>query len=90
MQKKRINCDKTNTKQQQYLYTLLHRNHIFLYLTEYNGYNQKVCIICPIHGEFWQKPNTHLNGCGCYECFKKRQGKNLTDRNTKTQNIFLK
>ena len=50
----------------------------------------KICIICPEHGEFWQKPNNHLRGCGCYECFKKRQGKNLTDRNTKTQNIFLK
>ena len=50
----------------------------------------KICIICPEHGEFWQKPNDHLRGCGCYECFKKRQGKNIIDRNTKTQNTFLK
>ena len=21
----------------------------------------KVCIICPEHGEFWQRPNDHLN-----------------------------
>ena len=28
----------------------------------------KVCIICPKHGEFWQKPNTHLSGCGCPKC----------------------
>jgi hypothetical protein len=28
----------------------------------------KVCIICPIHGEFWQTPNQHLNGCGCPHC----------------------
>ena len=28
----------------------------------------KVCIICPEHGEFWQKPNDHLNGCGCQIC----------------------
>lgn len=28
----------------------------------------KVCIICPKHGEFWQKPNTHLNNCGCPKC----------------------
>lgn len=29
----------------------------------------KVCIICPIHGEFWQKPNKHIN-CkqGCPKC----------------------
>ena len=28
----------------------------------------KVCIICPIHGEFWQTPGSHLNGSGCREC----------------------
>ena len=28
----------------------------------------KVCIICPIHGEFWQKPSQHLFGKGCKEC----------------------
>ena len=28
----------------------------------------KVCIICPIHGEFWQTPQYHLNGCGCQVC----------------------
>lgn len=29
---------------------------------------EKVCIICPIHGEFWQKPYNHLNGQGCGKC----------------------
>lgn len=28
----------------------------------------KVCIICPIHGEFWQTPNTHTQGGGCLKC----------------------
>ena len=28
----------------------------------------KVCIICPEHGEFWQRPYQHLNGNGCPEC----------------------
>lgn len=27
--------------------------------------NTKVCIICPIHGEFWQTPINHLCGKGC-------------------------
>lgn len=27
----------------------------------------KVCIICPIHGEFWQTPFEHLRG-GCKQC----------------------
>ena len=30
----------------------------------------KVCIICPEHGEFWQRPNGHLKGCGCPKCNK--------------------
>lgn len=28
----------------------------------------KVCIICPIHGEFWQRPYDHLRGHGCRKC----------------------
>ena len=28
----------------------------------------KVCIICPEHGEFWQTPDSHLQGKGCYKC----------------------
>lgn len=26
-------------------------------------------IICRKHGSFWQKPNTHLIGKGCFECY---------------------
>lgn len=28
----------------------------------------KVCIVCPIHGEFWQKPCVHLMKIGCKKC----------------------
>lgn len=35
---------------------------------EYFGNKQKVCIICPKHGEFWQTPNSHLRGRGCPKC----------------------
>jgi hypothetical protein len=28
----------------------------------------KVIITCPIHGDFEQKPNNHLNGKGCQKC----------------------
>ena len=27
-----------------------------------------VCIVCPKHGEFWQTPHEHLDGCGCPKC----------------------
>ena len=35
---------------------------------EYERSNKKVCIICPEHGEFMQRPNDHLSGCGCKKC----------------------
>nr|DAW74772.1 MAG TPA: restriction enzyme [Ackermannviridae sp.] len=30
--------------------------------------DDKVCIICPDHGEFWQTPHKHLQGGGCSKC----------------------
>ena len=35
---------------------------------EYKNIRTKVCIICPEHGEFWQDPENHLNGCNCPKC----------------------
>lgn len=36
---------------------------------EYVNTKTKVCIICPIHGEFWTTPNKHLSSKqGCAEC----------------------
>ena len=35
---------------------------------DYVNPKTKVCIICPEHGEFWQKPYNHLNGQGCSKC----------------------
>ena len=35
---------------------------------EYAGTHKNVCIICPKHGEFWQRPDIHLNGNGCPKC----------------------
>lgn len=30
--------------------------------------SEKVCIICPEHGEFWQRADQHLLGRGCPKC----------------------
>lgn len=38
---------------------------------DYVNNRVKVTIICPIHGEFTQKPADHLHGCGCPECGRK-------------------
>lgn len=34
----------------------------------YTNSQTKVCIICPIHGEFWQRPGNHVLGQGCPAC----------------------
>lgn len=38
---------------------------------EYVNNSTKVCLICPIHGEFWQTPGNHLQGKGCQKCVGK-------------------
>ena len=38
----------------------------------YMDYRSKVCIICPKHGEFWQRPDIHLQGKGCPKCGRER------------------
>ena len=35
---------------------------------EYINTVTKVCIICPTHGEFWQRPSDHIRGVGCPSC----------------------
>lgn len=34
---------------------------------------EKVCIICPIHGEFFQEPHAHIKGQGCPICGKEKK-----------------
>lgn len=29
---------------------------------------KKICLVCPIHGDFWQLPSAHLRGEGCPKC----------------------
>lgn len=36
---------------------------------DYIGRSIEVCITCPVHGDFWQKPCSHVsNKCGCQKC----------------------
>lgn len=52
----------------------------------YNGCKEKVCIICPEHGEFWQTPDNHFQGKGCPICRYISSGKH----NSLTTNEFIK
>jgi hypothetical protein len=49
-------------------------NHKYDYsLVEYYNNRIKVKIICPIHGEFEQRPDSHLMGKGCPNCSKSKK-----------------
>ena len=53
---------------------------------EYKNNHDKVCIICPKHGEFWQRPDGHLQGRGCHKC----KNEKLSKLHTKSKEIFIK
>lgn len=36
--------------------------------SDYKGKDIKVVIICPVHGDFTQRPHNHLQGQGCPKC----------------------
>ena len=46
----------------------------------------KVCIICPEHGEFWQRPADHIKGQGCPKC----KSNKTRERLTLTKEEFIK
>ena len=58
----------------------VHKNKYDYSKVNYVNAHDKVCIICPEHGEFWQSPNSHLNNRGCPKCgnIKKGSNKKLT------------
>lgn len=47
---------------------LVHSDKYDYSKVEYVNSTTDVCIICPIHGEFWQRPAEHLRGKGCIKC----------------------
>ena len=51
----------------------VHGDKYDYFKVEYEKSHEKVCIICPEHGEFWQIPNAHLNGNGCPKCSKNKK-----------------
>ena len=55
-------------------------------ITQYHSKGTKVQIICPIHGEFLQTPNSHLQEHGCEKCGLEK----LSNLKKKTQEQFIK
>ena len=54
--------------------TIKHENKYDYSSSIYNTALIKLKIICPIHGEFEQRPSDHLNGAGCNKCGEIKSG----------------
>lgn len=54
---------------------LIHDNYYSYELTLYTKSEEKVIITCPIHGNFLQTANSHLQGVKCKDCAYVRLGK---------------
>ena len=54
----------------------------------YSGIHNPVCIVCPIHGEFYQAPNDHLRGHGCPHCKQSKIEKIVFDTLTESSITF--
>ena len=58
--------------------SIVHSNVYSYEFSKYVNKTQKVEITCPIHGNFHQRPNDHLNGSGCGECASKSRKSKLS------------
>lgn len=66
-----IRVNTTNTKTTEEFVSeakLIHGDKYDYSKVIYNGCYEPICIICPIHGEFWQSPDNHLHNHGCSKC----------------------
>lgn len=77
-----------NVEEFIYEANIKHNNKYDYSKIDYINKTTKVCIICPIHGEFYMTPHNHILGQGCPKCsgkyysirsLKRRKKKN--DRN---------
>lgn len=63
-----------------------HGNKYDYSMVKYVNNHTKICIICPKHGEFWQRPADHIRGVGCSKCGVE----NRSEKNTLTKEEFIK
>ena len=55
-------------------FRVVHGNKYDYSKVDFKKAHDKVCVVCPEHGEFWQTPAKHLNGQGCPKCGKREGG----------------
>lgn len=64
----------------------IHNNKYDYSKVVYTKAKEKVCIICPEHGEFWQEAESHLQGVGCPKC-NSSKGEQSVEKILKSLNI---
>ena len=62
-----------------------HNNFYNYNKINYKNPKTKICITCPIHGDFIQRPDSHLNGSGCKKC----KSDKFKSQNTLSQTEFI-
>lgn len=60
--------------------SIIHRGYYNYNKVEYGSSKDKVTILCPIHGEFYQRPSNHLRGDGCPYCNKGAYNPKVAER----------
>ena len=61
-------CNRSSTNEFIERAKEVHGNKYGYGKVDYKRSNEKVCIVCPTHGEFFQIPSSHLIGFGCPGC----------------------
>jgi hypothetical protein len=76
----KVGADKNRKKLEDFINNAkkVHGNKYNYSLVDYKTNKTKVKIICPIHGEFEQRPQNHLGGEGCKECGYDKVAKKLS------------
>lgn len=57
----------------------VHGNRYDYNRTGYRDMRSKVLIVCPRHGEFWQRAQSHILGNGCPKCKRERHIERITE-----------
>lgn len=65
----------------------IHGNKYDYSKVEYINRDVKICIICHVHGEFWQTPHNHLHGQNCPLCVNNNIKKNINEFVAAANNI---
>ena len=66
----------------------MHGNKYDYSKVHYKNCDKEVCIVCPEHGEFWQKPYYHIHKGGCPHCKESKLEKNICKLLTNNEIIF--